>query len=618
MRARHEGRPSFPRFGLANLALITLCLLTGAGRAAAQTGRNVLLVVNGASPASVQIGDYYAKARGVPADQIVTLQTPTQDEVTREDFNALIEQPLRVWFAQNAAHDRIFYLVLTKGVPLRVGGTSGLQGNIASVDSELTLLYRKLTGKAVSLTGRVDNPYYLGTRGIDEAKPFSHDAQDIFLVSRLDGFTTEDVLRLIDRGKAPVSRGTFVLDMRAALLDRANAWLQTAADRLGAAGFKDRVILDATSHVVVNEQNVLGYYSWGSNDTAVHQRTFGFTFVPGALAAMFVSTDGRTFTTPPDTWNVGTWDKKETYYAGAPQSLAGDLIRAGVTGIAGHVAEPFLDATIRPEILFPAYVAGFNLIEAYYLAMPYLSWQTVVVGDPLCAPFPRPGLPATALDPPIDPTTGLPVPYTNRRFGVMTGEWPAAKADALKLLMRSERRLAQRDVPGAKQALEEATTIDPAFTAANRVLATLYEQTKEYDKAVDRYQRVLEKEPNDVLVLNNLAFALATRQGKAADARPLAERAYTISRGAPLIADTLGWVFHLLGDSAQALKFLQQAVTALPKHGEVRYHYAAVLAAAGDRTRAAQELTAALDLDPSLKTRDDVVAVQKGLSGRAR
>ena len=46
-----------------------------------------------------------------------------------------------------------------------------------------------------------------------------------------------------------------------------------------------------------------------------------------------------------------------------------------------------MSATIRPQILFPAYFKGLSLVEAFYLAMPVLSWQTVVVGDPLCAPF---------------------------------------------------------------------------------------------------------------------------------------------------------------------------------------------------------------------------------------
>ena len=90
------------------------------------------------------------------------------------------------------------------------------------------------------------------------------------------------------------------------------------------------------------------------------------------------------------------------------QSLAGDLIRDGITGVAAHVAEPYLDATIRPQILFPAYLAGFNLVESFYLAMPFLSWQTIVVGDPLCTPFPRKALSSDQLYKGIDPQTELP------------------------------------------------------------------------------------------------------------------------------------------------------------------------------------------------------------------
>ena len=45
-------------------------------------------------------------------------------------------------------HDRIFYIVLTKGIPLRISGSGGRAGTAASVDSELTLLYRKLVGTA--------------------------------------------------------------------------------------------------------------------------------------------------------------------------------------------------------------------------------------------------------------------------------------------------------------------------------------------------------------------------------------------------------------------------------------------------------------------------------------
>jgi len=39
--------------------------------------------------------------------------------------------------------------MLTKDVPIRISGTSGRSGPNASVDSELTLLYRRRTGESV-------------------------------------------------------------------------------------------------------------------------------------------------------------------------------------------------------------------------------------------------------------------------------------------------------------------------------------------------------------------------------------------------------------------------------------------------------------------------------------
>ena len=160
---------------------------------------------------------------------------------------------------------------------------------------------------------------------------------------------------------------------------------------------------------LVGEKNVLGYASWGSNDRANFSRLLRNTWVNGALAVEFVSTDARTFTRPPEKWTIGKWsDPPASFFAGSPQSLIGDYIHEGVTGVAGNVYEPYLSACARPQILFPAYVRGHNLAESFYAALPFLSWQTVVIGDPLVAPFP--GLPILSeeLNPPNDPATGLP------------------------------------------------------------------------------------------------------------------------------------------------------------------------------------------------------------------
>jgi hypothetical protein len=40
---------------------------------------------------------------------------------------------------------------------------------------------------------------------------------------------------------------------------------------------------------------------------------------------------------------------------------------------------------VRPDYLLPAYYQGRTLAESYYQALPLLSWQGVVLGDPLCS-----------------------------------------------------------------------------------------------------------------------------------------------------------------------------------------------------------------------------------------
>ena len=100
----------------------------------------------------------------------------------------------------------------------------------------------------------------------------------------------------------------------------------------------------------------------------------------------FVSTDGRTFERPSARWTPGdSWSNPLRFFAGSPQALAADYILEGATGASGHVDEPYLTMTPRPDLLLPAYYKGRNLAESYYLAIPALSWQNIVLGDPLCS-----------------------------------------------------------------------------------------------------------------------------------------------------------------------------------------------------------------------------------------
>lgn len=524
-------------------AVLLLAALVVAARVSAQTAENVAVVINDASPESTEVGEYYVKARAIPPGNVIHIKTTTDDTLSRAAFLATIQQPIAAALTRANLLDGIHYIVLTKGVPLRVAGTPGPDGTVASVDSELSLLYRRLTGQTVLTRNRVTNPYYLGEKPVAEARAFTHREYDIYLVSRLDAFTVEEVRALIDRAGRAGREGRVVLDQRDALVNRKGEdWLGLAAQQLTKAGHGDRVVLEATPKPAREVTPVIGYYSWGSINPQNRVRVVKMDFTPGALAASFVSTDARTFKEPPAKWLPTESSDRSTWFGGSPQSLVGDLIREGVTGVAGQVSEPYLQGAVRPEILFPAYLAGFNLIESFYLAIPDLSWQTVVIGDPLCAPFPRGAVARTDLDSGIDPELQLPAYFAKRRLAEVGRRMPGADPRAVALALRGETLLARGDQPGARRLLEEASQLAPNVVRLHELLGELMTVAGESQGAADRYKRILTLEPRNVVALNNLAYDMAVREKKPAEALGMAQKALSLSPRDATVLDTVGWI----------------------------------------------------------------------------
>jgi uncharacterized protein (TIGR03790 family) len=343
---------------------------------AAQTAANVLVVVNKQSAVSQRIGAYYVKHREIPLAQVCTIDTHEADEIERDVYNREIEAPIDRFLHANRLADKIWYIVTTLGVPLRIKGIGeGTQTEIAAVDSELAALYARDHGITVVLRGAAGNPYFKQTE-----TPFGHPRIPIYMVTRLAGYDFEDVRTIIDRSLAAKNEGMWVLDARADNNTPGNEWLRLAAARLP----KERVILENSGDVVYDKKNVIGYASWGSNDPDRHKRHLGFDWLPGAVATEYVSTNARTFSRPPDSWNIGTWKNPLGWFYGSPQTMTADLIHEGATLATGHVAEPYLELNPRPDILLPAYAGGRNFAESFYLSIPAISWQNVAIGDPLC------------------------------------------------------------------------------------------------------------------------------------------------------------------------------------------------------------------------------------------
>jgi uncharacterized protein (TIGR03790 family) len=580
----------------------------------AQTAENVLVVINDNSPESREIGEFYVKTRDIPAGNVVHIKTVLDEAIQPAIYALSIQAPISNALQKNNLVDRVLYIVLTKGVPLHMLGTGGPEGTTASVDSELTLLYRRLTGRDVPIRGKVANPYFLGAKPIGEAKPFTHRDHDIFLVSRLDAFTVEEAKSLVVKGMQPSRDGRVVLDQRDALTNRTGEdWLALAAQNLSKEGFGNRVTLETTPKPARDISPVIGYFSWGSTDPQNRVRVVKMDFSPGALAATFVSTDARTFKEPPANWMPTNTNDRSQFFGGSPQSLVGDLIREGATGVAGQVSEPYLESAVRPEILFPAYLSGFNLIESFYMAIPHLSWQTVVVGDPLCAPFARKALSRADIDGGIDSELDLPAFFAKRRLEAATAAMPGASERVVRLVVRAETQIARSDRAAARRLLEQASQLAPDLARPHQLLADLLTSEDEKALAAEHYRRLIAIQPNNVVALNNLAYDIAVREKKPSEALPLALKAQALAPRDATILDTVGWVHYLLGNTAEAAKLLVQASRGAPNSAEVRLHTAFALASQGARAAAQAELEQALKLAPALGKQPEVQELKSRL-----
>jgi uncharacterized protein (TIGR03790 family) len=338
---------------------------------------SVMVVINDKSALSRSIGEYYALRREIPAKNLCHIRTSEEEEIQRPVYDREIAGPIAGCLRRGGLTEQILYIVTTGGVPLKIQGSEGLGGDLAAVDSELTLLYTDMhQGRPHTLNGMVPNPFF----GKRDAR-FTHPEFPIYLVTRLAAYDFDGVRAIIDRAKEAANRGKFVIDTKSPLDVAGDDWLRSAAILLP----KDRVVFDSSTNVVYDQTDVIGYAGWGSNDNNRHRRFLGFKWLPGAIATEFVSTDARTFKRPPADWTLSDWSSPKLWFAGSPQTMTADFLLEGATGASGHVYEPYLNLTPRPQFVLPAYYQGRNLAESFYLGVPGLSWQNVVIGDPLCS-----------------------------------------------------------------------------------------------------------------------------------------------------------------------------------------------------------------------------------------
>jgi uncharacterized protein (TIGR03790 family) len=362
--------------------------------AADSPAASVIILANRADPDSLRLASHYAEARGVPVENLVALPMSREETVTWREFVAQIWQPLqdklvdRGWIEAVGTQLRddvgrkkyaiighhLSYLVVCRGVPLRISHDPDLltghlppfrqpqfQTNEGAVDSELSLLAKG----DYNINGFQPNPLFHN----DDPTPF--DLSAVVKVGRLDGPTLEDAERLVDNALVAERTGLLgrsYVDLGGPVPE-GDRWLKDAADQLAELGFDGDVDrAPATLPVTARFDAPALYFGWYAGNLNGPFTLPHFEFPPGAIALHIHSFSAQTLRSPTDNW-------------------CGPLVARGVTATMGNVFEPYLAFTHRPDLLLHALARGWSMGDAAYYAMPVLSWQGVLIGDPLYRPF---------------------------------------------------------------------------------------------------------------------------------------------------------------------------------------------------------------------------------------
>ena len=355
----------------------------------------VVIVANASDADSLAVARHYADVRHVPAANLVALPMPATETVDWKTFVTDIWSPLQAELVQRGWIDaigmdltdeagrrkyamsghRIAYLVVCRGVPLRIAGDEALfkaspkpsidqpamRTNQAAVDSEFALLAHA----SYTTSGFIANPLYRN----DQPGDFEREA--VIKVSRLDGPTPQDAMALVDHAIEAEQHGVVgraYVDIGGAH-PQGDRWLEDDVKQLAELGFDTDVDRAKTTMPVTARFDAPAIYlGWYSGAVTGPFLLPDFRFPAGAIAVHIHSSSASTLHSATANW-------------------CGPLIACGVTATVGNVFEPYLEFTHHLDLLLRALARGDTFGDAACYAMPVFSWQAIAIGDPLYRPL---------------------------------------------------------------------------------------------------------------------------------------------------------------------------------------------------------------------------------------
>jgi len=350
-------------------AIVLAVLLAGAGKIwAGGSGLNVIVVVNQNSTNSLQLGNDYCEQRGVPPQNLLRMTNWTGGSINWSpgDFRTNLLNPLLAMVAGRGLTNQAQFVLLSMDIPYRV--TDGY-----NVDSTTAALFYGFKTNDDPSLGTCSLPDYSSNSYAYSEQPFSQAPPDTAATNSFLAMMLTDTN--LAAAEATLNRSMAADDS----YPTQTVYLAKTSDGIRNVRFTE---FDNS----VFENQVIGNYDVIRIDTDSTAATnlFGLltglanyslatnAFVPGALGDSLTSYGG--YILDPN-----------------GQTLALAFLEAGAAGSYGTVIEPCNYTQKFPDSVDYFYQArGFSLAEAYYQSV-LNPFEGLFVGEPLAAPFARPG-----------------------------------------------------------------------------------------------------------------------------------------------------------------------------------------------------------------------------------
>ncbi len=307
---------------------------------------NVAVVVNQSDPQSVEVGNYYIRARNIPPENLVNVTLPKgEPKLSLPVFTKMKEQVI------NSLDSKIQVIVMVWTTPYAV--------ECNSITSAMTMGFDPDQCSNLCGVGK-QSPYFDSPSN----RPLKDYGMRLSMLLPIES---------VDKAKALIDRGV----LSSFKLNEASAYFVKTSDKTRSApreAFYPKVekkipskmidLIPVEADSIADKHDIMFYLTGTVNVPNLDT----LTFLPGALADHLTSAGGDLM--------------------GTGQMTVLKWLDAGATASYGTVTEPcnYWQKFPNPLVLLTHYLSGETAIEAYWKSVAWPA-QGLFVGEPLAAPY---------------------------------------------------------------------------------------------------------------------------------------------------------------------------------------------------------------------------------------